>query len=1814
MAPRDNIKITISSGFDAKGIKAAIQGAQQLKAAYAAIGKGVTGDGGASKAAAAQAVAASKIAQAQAQAQAAILRVDAASSAAAVSAQKLATAQQQTAVAAQRVAQAEQATVAATARAEQAQLRLAAAHAKAAQSASQQASSAAVLPRTIAGLSHEAAAAAKGLLGIGAAIGAIKGGYELATLAANAEAARTSFDRMAASAGTSGQALLASLREAASGTVAQTQLIQSANTALLLLGGDVATKLPQLLQVARASAQALGQDVGFVFDSLVTGISRGSTELIDNAGITLSATEAYDTYAASIGKSAAELTKAERSQAILNGVLTAGQGIIAQTGTATETAAVKMQRATAAFEDLKVAAGAALLPIAGNVAEATTAMLTFGETSAQVSADILSGASSFDEYRAKLDAINDPIAKAAGFYVQLSEAQFAAAQAMIDHGASAAQASAAVQTLAAFEVQLTGATEAQRDAFTSLAPAIAEVANSGEYGRAALAGLMEAFMNGSLSADQLAAAVANLANSQGLIVTAASEAATAQQTAAIANDYQAQSAAFAAANNIELSGQLGIMAAQAAYAAGQQEYAAQAIANSGVESAIDAQQKAAQADATALVGMEAQAAADAFIALHPNISASGAASAAAAAGISPLIAQLIQATLRAREAAAAVAAFNAQGGIRAQGVADHRAGERSGGKYKTAEAQTKGADAERALARNKAMLAAEAERAKKAASRAVGGGGGGARATGGAKAKGAGGGANPAVAAGQKQVDIETTTQNKLADVRRKGAQKLQEIDQQELQKLAAAYGKFAQQQIKAMEDLNRAMAGDQVATAFAQQLNDFDKYGKDLTKEQQQEIAQREAAEVAYNQRMTAAREEAAKVATDVDAEAAKEIYEARKQQAERQREIDQGAAEARATVGKKQKGALEQDIAEAQAANDAQMAHDVQMAIAAAEERKRAKKQEVDDIKSAAAEQRSDAIAASEEQANAVITNSERSTQKVLTDLDRKKKKWDEAKAAVKDYNTEVANVQALPTATTGGTGGTGGGGGGGAQNAAAGGFHGVTSGPTTIRVGDNPGGVEMVSVTPLSGKGQTRANHNLVSMAGGGTLAVSGGASGGGSRAVSGGGGGSSAMIGTLADAMAIIVWLSDAARQNQMNRANDLPNFVKRLGLAAESLNALTAISEAVRTPTSPVDPEAVRAMVADMTTAITILAGSATKELNTAAQRIMVMQNAAQRTAEVLGTMAEFRKSAFNEDGKLASPIPAKYIEDMVAETVFAVDRLNEAFTRNIYGAEFRKNLQEWVDGAGAALDLLSQAADFSKAMEGPITSSVFYSSLNNLADTIESSLEVVQARLIPLTEEEATALQAWSESAGAVLDVLHNAANFGSDLEKQPPLNTLWPTLNTLADTARDVLNVIQMRLVPLTEEQAAALKVWSESAGAAIDTLAAAASFVTDLKESKADGYVPLALLRRLASLSADALAIVQGALVPMSEEQQAALERWRDSSGAAIDVLASVASLYGDVKDISGGQISAAMLHQLAADARNAASIVNSRLVPYTEEQTAALKRYAEAVGASTSALSDALGLRKAIADAANAPAPTEAMLRQLARDDSRILSFVAGQMIPLSEKQVEQYTNYGDAVGAAAGALQSALGLSGAMFADYVSPSDAQLKLITNDAKRMVSAIATAAKVYDTEGLEAAKLYGEALGGIASAFTETLNFNAALSTGDFELDVGRLDTFMVGAGATIRAAGQLAQQAAQIPAGNLTALNSTATALNSFGDAMIKLDSLPIGTPNLPSLGGGGGSTNVTFAPGSIVVNGAAGQNVDQLASLVASKLQQSMRGYR
>jgi hypothetical protein len=201
---------------------------------------------------------------------------------------------------------------------------------------------------------------AAGLLAIKKAMDFAK---QAADLAAQVNQATTALENMAAQVGTSADEIVRSMQYMSGQTLSQLDVLQAANRAALL--GIPLDELDRLMQVARASATALGTDVSQMFDDIVTGIGRGSKMILDNLGIVFSAEEAYVKFAEAQGKTVGQLTEFERKQAFLNATLEEGERIMKLVGEAgqemTDTEPVQIYRA--ALKDLFSEIGQNLLPM-----------------------------------------------------------------------------------------------------------------------------------------------------------------------------------------------------------------------------------------------------------------------------------------------------------------------------------------------------------------------------------------------------------------------------------------------------------------------------------------------------------------------------------------------------------------------------------------------------------------------------------------------------------------------------------------------------------------------------------------------------------------------------------------------------------------------------------------------------------------------------------------------------------------------------------------------------------------------------------------------------------------------------------------------------------------------------------------------------------------------------------------------------------------------------------------------------------------------------------------------------------------------------------------------------------------------------------------------------------------------------------------------------------------------------------------------------------------------------------------------------------
>lgn len=150
------------------------------------------------------------------------------------------------------------------------------------------------------------------------AAGAASAAFELGQLGAMSLQVEGSFTGTAERMGASVTELMSVMQSASRGMIAEQELMLGANRAMILGVADSANEMGALLEVAGARAKIMGTDVATAYSDLVTGIGRMSPLILDNLGIVTGGEKAFDAYAASIGKTTAQLTDAERKQALLN--------------------------------------------------------------------------------------------------------------------------------------------------------------------------------------------------------------------------------------------------------------------------------------------------------------------------------------------------------------------------------------------------------------------------------------------------------------------------------------------------------------------------------------------------------------------------------------------------------------------------------------------------------------------------------------------------------------------------------------------------------------------------------------------------------------------------------------------------------------------------------------------------------------------------------------------------------------------------------------------------------------------------------------------------------------------------------------------------------------------------------------------------------------------------------------------------------------------------------------------------------------------------------------------------------------------------------------------------------------------------------------------------------------------------------------------------------------------------------------------------------------------------------------------------------
>jgi soluble cytochrome b562 len=135
----------------------------------------------------------------------------------------------------------------------------------------------------------------------------------LAKRGAEVDGLTRSFEALQTQAGANATASIEKLRDATRGLVSDFELMKSANNAVLL--GLPTEGFDKLAESATKLGLATGRTATEALNDLVTGVGRGSKLILDNLGILVDSTQAYENYARSIGVSVDALDEQQKKLA-----------------------------------------------------------------------------------------------------------------------------------------------------------------------------------------------------------------------------------------------------------------------------------------------------------------------------------------------------------------------------------------------------------------------------------------------------------------------------------------------------------------------------------------------------------------------------------------------------------------------------------------------------------------------------------------------------------------------------------------------------------------------------------------------------------------------------------------------------------------------------------------------------------------------------------------------------------------------------------------------------------------------------------------------------------------------------------------------------------------------------------------------------------------------------------------------------------------------------------------------------------------------------------------------------------------------------------------------------------------------------------------------------------------------------------------------------------------------------------------------------------------------------------------------------------
>lgn len=189
------------------------------------------------------------------------------------------------------------------------------------------------------------------------------------------EPLQRSFERLSESANISADEMLKAMRRASRWTVADTQLMASANKAYSLWIVSNVEDMATMMEIARVKWQAMWRTMEEALDDIVTWLWRWSVQILDNLWIVIKQSEAQELYAKQLWKTVNELTEAEKKQALVNVVVSQWKKELEASWEVQETMQERIARMNAQWENMKNTIWDALIPVFDRLLQAVSPII-----------------------------------------------------------------------------------------------------------------------------------------------------------------------------------------------------------------------------------------------------------------------------------------------------------------------------------------------------------------------------------------------------------------------------------------------------------------------------------------------------------------------------------------------------------------------------------------------------------------------------------------------------------------------------------------------------------------------------------------------------------------------------------------------------------------------------------------------------------------------------------------------------------------------------------------------------------------------------------------------------------------------------------------------------------------------------------------------------------------------------------------------------------------------------------------------------------------------------------------------------------------------------------------------------------------------------------------------------------------------------------------------------------------------------------------------------------------------------------------------